>query len=162
MEPSLGCSPTHNIKLHLLLHSKLERWHTRYSKKVKKTSSNLLSATQNPEVVLRYIQEEVALGRVIRSLQPDLVDWVHTSPFGVIPQGHTGKWCLNVDLSSSSVNDGINPSLCSLSYITVDKVAEIVAQLGKGTKVDIKSAYRIVPVNPEDYMLLGMQWEGKR
>ena len=56
----------------------------------------------------------------------------------------------------SSVSDGIDPSLCSLSYITVDKVAEIVAQLGKGTKlgkVNIKSAYRIVPVNPEDRML---------
>ena len=28
-------------------------------------------------------------------------------------------------------------------------------------KVDIKSAYRIVPVNPEDRLLLGMQWKGK-
>ena len=47
-----------------------------YSKKVKKASSNLLPAAQNPEVVSRYIQEEVALGRVIRPLQPDLVDQV--------------------------------------------------------------------------------------
>ena len=28
-------------------------------------------------------------------------------------------------------------------------------------KVDIKSAYRIVPVNSEDRLLLGMQWKGK-
>ena len=28
-------------------------------------------------------------------------------------------------------------------------------------KVDIKSAYRIVLVDPEDRMLLGMQWKGK-
>ena len=43
-------------------------------------------------------------------------------------------------------------------------VAEKVAQLGRGTnlgKVDIKSVYRVVPVNPEDRMLLGMQWQGK-
>ena len=43
-------------------------------------------------------------------------------------------------------------------------VAKEVAQLGRGAnlaKVDIKSAYRIVPVNPEDHMLLGMQWKGK-
>ena len=72
-----------------------------------------------------------------------------------------------MDLSSpagSSVNDGIDPSLCSLTYITVDMMAEKVAQLGRGTnlgKVDIKSAYRIVPVNPEDQMLLGMQRGGR-
>ena len=28
-------------------------------------------------------------------------------------------------------------------------------------KVDIQSAYRIVPVNPQDRMLLGKQWKGK-
>ena len=27
-------------------------------------------------------------------------------------------------------------------------------------KVDIKNAYRIIPVHPEDRALLGMQWEG--
>ena len=27
-------------------------------------------------------------------------------------------------------------------------------------KVNIRSAYRTVPVNPEDWWLLGMQWEG--
>ena len=60
-------------------------------------------------------------------------------------------------------NAGIDPTLCSLTYILVDTVAEKVVQLGQGTflgKVDVKSAYRIVPVNPEDSMLLGVQWSG--
>ena len=130
-----------------------------YNRTTKRATSNLLSASQNPEVVTRYIQEEVALDRLIGPLEPELAARAHISPFGVIPKGHTGKWRLIVDLSSpagSSVNDGINPSWCSLTYITVDMVAEKVAQLGRGTnlgKVDIKSAYRIVPVNPEDRML---------
>ena len=27
-------------------------------------------------------------------------------------------------------------------------------------KVDVESAYRIVPVHPQDWWLLGMQWNG--
>ena len=68
-----------------------------------------------------------------------------------------------MDLSSpedSSVNDGIDPSLCSLSYISIDIIA--ILCLGRGTliaKTDIKHAYRQVPVHPQDRHLLGMQWQ---
>ena len=86
-------------------------------------------------MVTRYIQEEVALGRLTGPLEPELAARVHIILFGVIPKGHTGKWQLIVDLLSlagSSVNDGIDPSLCLLAYITVNMVAEEVAQLGRG------------------------------
>ena len=75
-----------------------------------------------------------------------------------------GKWRLILDLSNpsgTSVNNGIDPELCSLSYISVDDVARVVAFLGRGTmlgKTDIKSAYRIV--HPADRLLLGMEWQG--
>ena len=87
----------------------------------KKAASNLLSASQNPEVVTKYIQDEVNLGRLISPLQPEFTTRVHASPFGVIPKDHTGKWHLIVDLSSlagSSVNDGIDPTSCSLTNIS--------------------------------------------
>ena len=64
-----------------------------------------------------------------------------------------------MDLSypeSASVNDGIDPSLCSLKYISVDMVAQTIARLEKGTllvKVDIEAAYRLVPVHPPDRQL---------
>ena len=64
---------------------------------------------------------------------------------------------------NASVNDGIEASLCSLSYVTVDQVASMAASLGAGTllaKVDIESAYRLVPVHPDDRPLLAMQWKG--
>ena len=35
--------------------------------------------------------------------------------------------------------------------------------LGRGTllaKFDVESAYRIIPVHPNDLYLLGMQWQG--
>ena len=46
-------------------------------------------------------------------------------------------------------------------YITVDKAVEQIRSLGKGTllaKIDIKSAFRLLPVHPADRHLLAMKW----
>ena len=62
------------------------------------------------------------------------------------------------------MNDGISSDLVSLSYIAVDDVAEIVQELGRGTllaKMDIETAYRLIPVHPQDRVLQDMEWEGK-
>ena len=50
--------------------------------------------------------------------------------------------------SSQRTSNGIEKNLCSLEYVTVDHIAAGVYILGKGAmlaKLDIKSAYRIVP-----------------
>ena len=58
--------------------------------------------------------------------------------------------------SSLSVNDGIDNSLCSLSYVGI---TEAVRERGtRLAKVYIKCAYRNVPVHPEDRWLTGMLW----
>ena len=84
------------------------------------------------------------------------------SPFGVIPKRNQwGKWRLILNLSApvgASINDGIARLLCSLSYVTVDDIAAAVLALGQGSLLDIKSAYRTVPVHPDDRLLLGMRW----
>ena len=57
-----------------------------------------------------------------------------------------------------SVNDGIDLALCSLSHMTVDRVAKAVQALGTGTlmaKVDIEAAYCLIPVHLNDCPLLG-------
>ena len=77
------------------------------------------------------------------------------------------KWRLIVNLSSltgHSINDGIDPQLCSLSYVSVDDIAASVLKLGRGAllaKSDIKHAYRQIPVHPQDRVLLGLQWQGR-
>ena len=61
------------------------------------------------------------------------------------------------------MNDGIELELCSLSYVNVDEAAVAIRKAGRGAflaKVDIKQAYRIVPVHLEDCPLIGMVWEG--
>ena len=63
-----------------------------------------------------------------------------------------------------SINDGIEPELCSLHYTSVDKAVRKVLEKGTGTvmaKFDIESAYRTIPVHPDDRKLLGMSWKGK-
>ena len=115
-----------------------------------------------------YIKGKVALGQMAGPLSQQAAEWVHTSPKGVIPKGHTpGKWHLMVDLSSpagSNVNNGIDQAWCSFSYISVDNVAKIIVGIGKGVllgKMDMKSVYCIIPVHPDDQLLLGVRWQGE-
>lgn len=132
----------------------------------RKCKENMRSAKQHPQVVREYIQKECEAGRILGPLDPQLFPEVHVSRFGVIPKTDPGKWRLILDLSSpegSSVNDGISPERCSLSYMTVDDAARAIKKTGRGSqlaKVDIKNAYRMIPVHPEDRPLLGMMWEG--
>ena len=126
---------------------------------------NMPSTSYNPEPVQKFLTTEVATGRVIGPLCPEEYPQVHVSRFGVIPKkGHQNKWRLILDLSppqGNSVNDGIDPDICSIKYANVDKAAARMAQLGKGALMDIAHAYRNVPVHPEDRLLLGMIWQGK-
>ena len=61
------------------------------------------------------------------------------------------------------MNDFIDKSERTVSYATIDDAICIIKRLGKGcamSKTDIKSAFRIIPVHPLDYHILGMHWEG--
>lgn len=125
---------------------------------------NMLSAIQNPQVVDEYLEAERAKGRIMGPVDP-ASHMLQVNRFGVIPKGKdSGKWRLIVDLSypeGASVNDGIEPALCSLTYTSVDWAAKLVIAMGRGTllaKMDLESAYRMVPVHPEDRPLLGMKW----
>ena len=67
------------------------------------------------------------------------------------------------DLSSppgTSVNDFIDPNKFSLTYCTIDDAANMVLKLSHG-KIDLKNAFRNVPVRPSDLKLLGILWKGK-
>ena len=127
-------------------------------------SYNLLSCIEHPQVVEEYITKECRLERMAGPFPRSAVPQVHISPFGVIPKKATGSWRLIVDLSSPrnhSVNDGIIPEWASLTYISVEMIAERVKALGQGSllaKVDVKSAFRNIPVHPADRRLLGMEW----
>ena len=128
---------------------------------------NMLSASQHPAVIDEYLREECGLSRIIGPLNAMEVEGIQISRFGVIPKPHKpGKWRLILDLShpdGASVNDGISDELSTLSYVSVDDIVDTILALGQGSllaKIDVRSAYRVVPVHPEDRMLLGMSWKG--
>ena len=63
-----------------------------------------------------------------------------------------------VDLSAPrgfSVNDGIREEICA----SVDQAVSLILRLGQGTmlvKLDMKEAYRIVPVHPHDQPIFNL------
>ena len=128
---------------------------------------NIPSAYEQPQIVDKYLQAECAQGRVLGPLPPPPIPELHISRFGVIPKrSQPGKWRLIVDLSAPdehSVNAGIPTELCSLRYPSLDAAARLIMTQGRGalmSKLDIKEAYRMVPVHPDDWFLLGMRWRG--
>ena len=126
------------------------------------------SVTEHPQVIDDYLHNETSEGHILGPFSIGTMPGIHTNRIGVISKKHQpGKWCLITDLSfppDNSVNDAIDPTLCSLAYISVDQVAMAALQLGKGcllAKADIKAAYRLVPVHPLDRTWLGMQWNSQ-
>ena len=129
----------------------------------KAAARNLKSAYDRPDIISAYLQREVELGRLhalpsLPHLSPPLLQ---ISPFGAIPKkDKPDKWRLIVDLSSPkgySVNDAIASEQCSVSYTSVDRAVDFVRHLGEGcllAKLDLKEAYRAVPVHPSDQRLL--------
>ena len=120
-----------------------------------------------PSLVSDYLAREVQLHRMWRCPKGFFPRGIHISPIGLIPKKHKpGRWRLIVDLSSPmnfSVNEGISKERSSLSYASVDHLAALIVAAGRGSflvKADIKEAYRMVPVHPEDQYLLGVQWQG--
>ena len=123
-------------------------------------ASNMQSARQPPEVIDAYLAAEVRAGRVLGPMEPGNHPRVHVNRFGLVPKSHQpGKWRLIVDLShtrGASVNDGVEPELCSMNYTSVDVAVKRVLALGEGArlaKFDVEGAYWTVPV-----LMIGGCW----
>ena len=128
-------------------------------------SSNMQSATAHPDVVQKYLTDELQAGNLAGPFSPSQVREAVINRFGVIPKPHKpGKWRLIVDLSyppGGSVNDGISTMDSSMVYSSLDDAAHLIASLGRNSclaKIDICSAFRIIPVHPQDRSLLCMRW----
>ena len=89
----------------------------------------------------------------------------HCSSIGLIPKPHQpGKWRLIVDLSSPaghSVNDSISTLMAHTRYSSVLNAAALIRRPGPGAKVDLKNAYRVLPIHADDHPLLAIRWGSK-
>ena len=130
-------------------------------------SNNLTSATENPSVVDAKIAKELEAHRLAGPFHnPPLIPF-RISPLGVVPKKNFGEFRLIHHLSfpkGSSVNDGIPLEHSRVCYATIGDAINHIKAVGTGAylaKTDIKSAFRILPINPIDYGLLGMKWKNK-
>ena len=129
-------------------------------------SPNLLSARSHKSIITEALQKEVSLGRLLGPFKDPPHPDIRCSGLGVVPK-KSGGFRPIMHLSApagSSVNDFINKAEFSLRYATIDDAVRLIARHGRNAllcKVDLKSAFRLVPVHPEDWPLLGLFWDGE-
>ena len=118
-------------------------------------------------MVDEYLAAELEKSRLAGPFSKLDIPYAHISRFGVIPKKYSQQWRLIVDLSHPIgfiVNDGILKDLCSLSCITVDTAIQHILSLGPGSllaKLDVKSAFCLLPVHVADRHLLAMRWNNQ-
>lgn len=110
--------------------------------------------------------KEKNLGRVAGPFEsPPFEDFI-CSPLGIIPKKDPGEFWLIHNLSApkrQSVNEAIDGSFCSVKNASLDHAITMLQELGPGTllaKADVESAFSLLLVHPEEFHLLGFQFEG--
>ena len=129
---------------------------------------NNRSALTNEEAVSTAILKEVNRGHILGPFSVPPFAPFHCSLLGSVPKKDS-SYRLILDLSSPaglSRNDGVPPEFFTLTvkYSSFDDDVSIVRDLGPGcfmAEIDIKHAFRLCPVNPRDWPLLGYKWLGK-
>ena len=124
---------------------------------------NLLSARENIPHVTEAIRKELSRGHTAGPFSQPPFDTLHCSPLGAVPK-KDGTYRIILDLSSprgSSINEFISSTDFSVRYSSFDDAVQLVSDIGPScvlAKLDIKHAFRLCPVRPSDWPLLGYQW----
>jgi hypothetical protein len=127
-------------------------------------ASNLRSAKEHPNILAAKLEKELCAGRIVGPFSRPPFDNFISSPLGVVPKKTPGEFRLIHHLSypdGSSVNDFIPDHFSSVQYASIGDAIALIKSLGRAcymAKTDIKSAFRIIPIHPDDYHLLGMTW----
>ena len=128
-----------------------------------------MSATcmDNPTAADVKISQELNLDRIAGPFDQPPFEQFWILPLGLVPKKLPGEHKMIHHLSfpkGQSVNDGISVEYSHVQYARTDDAIKLIKEVGQGcylAKTDIKSTFRIIPIRPEDYPLLGMTWQGK-
>ena len=125
----------------------------------------MLSAIQNPSAVNEKLSKELKLGRIAGPFSEKPLSSLRLSPLGLIPKKAPGEFRLIHHLSfpyGTSVNSHIPTEASSVRYASIDDAIRIIRRTGRGcalAKTNVKNAFRLIPVNPNDYDLLSIFWQ---
>lgn len=134
---------------------------------------NHSSALVNPHIVSQHIANELQLHRYSGPFQVSqlltLIGPFRTAPLGVVPKPNSDKFCVIQDLSfprndpaTLSVNSEINSADFPCEWGTFAQCYFLIAKAPPGTQVavfDVDSAYRNIPVHPDDQTHFCVAWE---
>ena len=128
------------------------------------TAKNHKSASENKQEVYKKLAIESLKERIAGPfLNPPFQNLV-CSPLGLIPKNIPGKFRLIHDLSfpkGNSINSHIPSENSAVQYDSIDTVIKLIKHFGRHclmAKCDIEDAFRLVPIHPTDYHLLGFTW----
>ena len=127
----------------------------------------LSSASANMLVVRNMLAQEIKLGRIAGPFKVMPFRNLQCSPIGLVPKKEPNSFRLIHHLSfpaGGSINDFISKDKCRVHYASFDSAVQLVMQAGNSSwlaKSDIKSAFRLLPVSPTDYELLGFTFDGE-
>ena len=129
------------------------------------SNRNLKSCFEHKDIVGEKIKKEVDSGRVGGPFTKPPYKNLRISPSGIVPKKAPGEFRMIHHLSyphGESVNDYIDPSLASVRYTHFDEAIHRVQELGRHCflfKLDLKNAFRLLPVSTLDFDQLGFKFE---
>ena len=107
------------------------------------------------------IVHELQLGKIAGPFSEKPFQFFRVNPLGCIPKKEKCSYRMILDLSlpsGLSVNSFIPDSFATVKYESFDTVVNFINSCGPNSliaKADIQDAFRIIPVHPDDYHLLG-------
>ena len=129
---------------------------------------NDASVDVHADVVREKIDKELAAGRLKGPFEAPPFQDFHVSPAKVVKKSAPGEFRFIHNLSwpydESSVNAGIDQDAKAVKYANIQKAMRLIMQFPKGAftrKTDIKSAFKIIPIHPDDHHKLGLYIFGK-
>ena len=126
---------------------------------------NHKSARDHPKEVTNAIAKELNAGHIAGPFASPPWPNLHCSPLGA-REKDDGTFRLIMDLSypeGDSVNSYISKDDFSVEYTGFDAATELVRQMGRHClmfKIDIKHAFRVLPIKPSQWILMGSEWMG--
>jgi hypothetical protein len=122
------------------------------------------------------IKKEVDAGRRIGPFDSPPFENLIVSPIGVVTKKFSAKlrlihhlsWPRHYGEDSDSINEHISAEDRETKLSSFDDAVNMLASIPKSKshlvqllKLDVRSAYRLVFVHPDDWHCVGMQWRGK-
>lgn len=128
-------------------------------------SPNWPSASDLASQVSQVIETDLAHGRLYGPFnEPPFVDYI-VSPLGAFLKRDSDKARVIHDLSfpaKGSVNAEIDPAEFSLQYSSIDDAVALCSVINPDSvvlaKLDLKDAFKHIPIHPGDWHMMGFSW----